>query len=89
MNIGSAYTKQLWKKFMDQVVKDMQYPPAKLANGTGGQLGSQDRGTGLSPTPAEPSPNPEPTPTPKPTPTILPTVGPTGSKKPGGGGGGG
>jgi membrane peptidoglycan carboxypeptidase len=82
-NIGSAYTKGLWKKFMDQVVKDLNLPATKLAAGSGGTIGDQTRGTGQSPTPS-PEPEPNPTPTPKPTglPTLIPPT-PTGTKKPG------
>jgi membrane peptidoglycan carboxypeptidase len=87
-NIGSAYTKQLWKKFMDQVVKDLQLPATKLASGSGGQIGDPGRGTGISPTPSpppgcEPScPTPTPTSHP-PTTTGLPSLPPPTTKKPG------
>ena len=66
---------------MDQVVKDLNLPSTKLPSGTGGQLGSVDRGTGISPSPSnEPEPSPEPTPTTPP--TGLPTFPlPTGTKK--------
>jgi membrane peptidoglycan carboxypeptidase len=78
-NLGSAVPKDWWKQFMTQVNKDMAYKATKLPNGTGGRIGSEDRGDGKSPTPVAQDPqecNP-----------MFPQFCP--SKPPGGGGGGG
>jgi membrane peptidoglycan carboxypeptidase len=53
-NIGSGFPKDVWKKFMDQVNKDLAFKSARLTNGSGGAIGSKDMGTGKSPTPAAP-----------------------------------
>jgi membrane peptidoglycan carboxypeptidase len=69
-NMGSAYPRSLWKKFMDQVHKDLNLPAAKLPSSRG--TGDQGRGTRPSPSPSPspgcypscPTPDPDPTPTP-------------------------
>ncbi|HEX6683999.1 MAG TPA: transglycosylase domain-containing protein [Candidatus Limnocylindrales bacterium] len=75
-NLGSAEVKEWWRKYMVQVNKEMAYKATKLSNGTGGKIGSEDRGNGKSPTPVAPPPDCQ-----------LPLMCPT--KPPGGGGGGG
>lgn len=78
-NMGSSVPKEWWDQFMTQVNKDMAYKATKLPSGTGGRIGSEDKGDGKSPTPAAPDPqecNP-----------MFPQFCP--SKPPGGGGPGG
>ncbi|HZM74662.1 MAG TPA: penicillin-binding transpeptidase domain-containing protein, partial [Candidatus Limnocylindrales bacterium] len=77
-NLGSAVPKDWWRQFMTQVNKDMAYKATKLPNGTGGRIGSEDKGDGKSPTPAPPEQECNP---------MFPQFCPT--KPPGGGGGGG
>ncbi len=66
-NIGSAYPKGLWKKFMDQVHSELKLPATKLPSVKG--IGLAEGGTGASPSP---SPQPQPEPTEKPEPTNSP-----------------
>ncbi|GIH08955.1 penicillin-binding protein [Rhizocola hellebori] len=73
-NIGSSYPRGLWKKFMDQVHKELNLPATKLPSITG--MGLTDGGTGESPSPS-PVPQPEPTQSPKPSDSPKPTKQPT------------
>uniref|UniRef100_UPI0013C2F735 transglycosylase domain-containing protein n=1 Tax=Allorhizocola rhizosphaerae TaxID=1872709 RepID=UPI0013C2F735 len=77
-NMASNYPKGLWKKFMDQVNKDLKPPKEKLSNGSGGRIGddADGVGTGISPTPQAPS-------------CTFPQLCPSNGNGGGGGGGGG
>jgi membrane peptidoglycan carboxypeptidase len=56
-NLGSAVPKEWWKNFANAVNKELNLKPPKLPAGTGGRVGSADKGDGVSPTPAAPDPN--------------------------------
>ena len=71
-NMSSVYPKGFWSRFMNAAHKQLNLPREKLATGTGGTLGSVDRGTGVSPTPVAP-PLPSPTPSATPSTTLSPS----------------
>ena len=82
-NMGSAYARLLWKKFMDQVHEDLNLPPTKLPTSrvAGGPRRGPQTSPGLSRSPGcDPGcsmPSPDPTPTPTPTPTDATTIVPS------------
>jgi membrane peptidoglycan carboxypeptidase len=64
---GAGLPGQMWENFMNQASKDMQLPPKKMTNGSGGKLGDPNKGEIKLP----PSASPTPSPTPKPQPQTV------------------